>query len=109
MFSFFRKKSPQTAIAELVDNGREVADQAMKSAKFSTYKGAEPMFPMRVVVRAEDGRSWDATMEAGPTTAFLLLPGVRVKVKYDASAPDKVTIDATAPEILADNPQLKKG
>lgn len=109
MFSFFRKKSPQTATAELVDNGREVADQAMKSAKFNTYKGAEPMFPMRVVVRHADGITWDATMEAGPTTAFLLLPGVRVKVKYDAATPEKVTIDATAPEILADNPQLKKG
>jgi hypothetical protein len=108
MFSFFKKKSPKSAVAELVDNGREISEQAMRSPKFNTFKGAEPMFPMRVVVRDADGRSWDATMEAGPSTAFLLLPGVKVKVRFDAGSPEKVTIDDTAPSILAANPQMKR-
>ena len=108
MFSFFKKKSPQSAVAELVDDGREIFEQAMRSPKFNTYRGPEPMFPMRVVVRSPDGRRWDATMQAGPSTAFLLLPGVKVKVRYDAGAPEDVTIDDTPASILEANPQLKK-
>ena len=108
MCSFFKKKPDQRATAVLLESGREVAEQAMRSPKFNDYRGPEPMFPMRVRVTDDTGRSWDATMKAGPTTAFLLLPGVRVPVKYAAGDADEVLLDADAMQILAANPQLKR-
>ena len=40
--------------------------------------------------------------------AYLLKPGVRVRVQYDPTKKEQVTMDDEAAEILERNPQLKK-
>lgn len=108
MFSFFRKKPELHASAVLVDNGRDVVAEGLRSPKYNSYSGPEPLFAMKVRVTDDAGQSWDATMKAGPATSFLLLPGVRVKVRYREGKRDKVTIDDTPMAILEKNPQMKK-
>lgn len=76
--------------------------------KFNSYSGPEPLLAMKVRVTDDAGQSWEATMKAGPATSFLLLPGVRVKVRYREGKRDKVTIDDTPMAILEKNPQMKK-
>jgi hypothetical protein len=47
-------------------------------------------------------------MKVGLLKAYLLKPGVRVRVKYDPAKKEQVTMDDEVPEILERNPQLKK-
>ena len=47
-------------------------------------------------------------MKVGLLKAYLLNPGVRVRVKYDPAKNEHITMDDEAPAILERNPQLKK-
>jgi hypothetical protein len=47
-------------------------------------------------------------MKVSLLNAYLLKPGVRVRVKYDPAKKDQVTMDDQAAQILERNPQLKK-
>jgi hypothetical protein len=50
----------------------------------------------------------EARMKVSLLNAYLLKPGIRVRVKYDPAKKDQVTMDDQAAQILERNPQLKK-
>jgi hypothetical protein len=47
-------------------------------------------------------------MKVSLLNAYLLKPGVRVRVNYDPAKKEQVTMDDEANQILERNPQLKK-
>jgi hypothetical protein len=104
---FFKKKPDKPAMAELLENGRELANQEMMKPKYRDYQGAEPMIEVAVRVYPANEVPFEAKMKAGISKSILLLPGVRVQVKYDEKK-TSVVLDDDHQAILARNPQLIK-
>ena len=106
-FLFGKKQSVQ-AIAELVEDGREIMNEEMKKPKYNEYAGREIFIEVAVRVLPEDEPPFEAKMQAGLLKAYLLKPGVRVRVQYDPAKKERVSMDDEPAEILERNPQLKK-
>jgi hypothetical protein len=108
MSPLFGKKILSQAIAEVLENGREIFNREMQRNKYRHYAGAEPVLQIAVRVQPENEVPFEAGMQAGISTAFLLLPGVRVLVEYDPGKKSQVRILDDSTTILERNPQLKK-
>jgi hypothetical protein len=102
--SLFRKKQRLQAFAVTLEDGRAIADRGI-SKLHQGYQN-EPMFDILVRVEPSNEPPFEAKMKAGMSKTFLLVPGVRVQVQYDATDNKHVTIDDDLQAILARNPQL---
>ncbi len=108
MSFLFGKKQTLQALAEVLEDGREKANQEMKKAKYNEYAGAEPVLEISVRVLPENEPPFEAKMKAGLTKTYLLKPGVRLRVRYDPAKKQHVTLDDDNQAILDRNPQLIK-
>lgn len=108
MSFLFGKKQSAPAMAELLEDGCEMAEQEMKKLKYKSYRGAEPVFHILVRVQPENEPPFEAKMEAGLGQTFLLRPGVCVRVKYEPGRQTNVKLDDETQAILDRNPQLRK-
>ncbi len=106
-FLFGKKKSVQS-MAEVLEDGREMMNTEMKKPKYSNYSGREVFIDVAVRVQPDDEAPYEAEMKVSLLSAYLLKPGVRVRVKYDPTKKEQVTMDDETPAILERNPQLKK-
>ena len=102
----FKKKPTVTALAETLENGRDIANLEMKKLKYNDYSGAEPMIEILVRVMPENEPAFEAKMKAGLSKTYLLKTGVRVKVSYDPTKKQQVTLDDEIGAIMERNPQL---
>jgi hypothetical protein len=102
----FGKRETAQAYAEVIENGREKAQQKMKSFMYKDYRGSEPIFKIMVRVEPPNDYPFEAQMKTGLSHAFLLLPGVRVQIKYNPGRQSEVTFNDDDQEILKRNPQL---
>ncbi len=107
-FLFGKKPVQLQAFAEVLEDGRAISAQEMKKAKYNEYSGAEPMLEIVVRVQPDNAPAFEAKMKAGLTKSFLLMPGVRVQVKYDPAHPQQVSLDDDNQSILDRNPQMIK-
>jgi hypothetical protein len=108
MSFLFGKKQSVQALAEVLEDGREIMNTEMKKPKYNNYSGREVFIDVAVRVQPDDEPPYEAKMKVGLLKAYLLKPGVRVRVKYDPAKKEQVTMDDEVPEILERNPQLKK-
>jgi hypothetical protein len=106
-FLFGSSKPDATATAEVLVHGRDAMNETLKSPRYNDYKGAEPMVEVAVRVTDDAGKTWDATMEAGLTVVFLLVPGMKVDVKYASKKPARVFLASTQDELMAAAPPRK--
>ncbi len=106
MSPLFGKKQTVQALAEVLEDGRALAAQEMKKPKYREYAGAEPMLEIAVRVQPVDDTAFEAKMKAGLSKTYLLVPGVRVQVKYEPGRQQPVTLDDEPQAILDRNPQL---
>ncbi len=104
----FRKKRTVEVFAEVLEDGRAKMNQEMKKAKYNQYSGAEPMLNIAVRVQPESEPPFEANMKAGITKSTLLLPGVKVLVKYEPGKEQRITLVDELQAILDRNPQLLK-
>ena len=104
----FGKKQTKEALAEVLEDGRELGNQEMKKPKYNNYQGAEPVIEIAVRVQPEAESPFEAKMKAGLARTYLLKLGVRVLVSYDPAKLQQVTLADDAAAILARNPQLIK-
>lgn len=108
MSFLFGKKQSIQALAEVLEDGREIMNTEMKKPNYNNYSGREVFIDVAVRVQPDDEPPYEAKMKVGLLKAYLLKPGVRVRVKYDPAKKEQVTMDDEVPEILERNPQLKK-
>ncbi|HLO15736.1 MAG TPA: hypothetical protein VK206_12960 [Anaerolineales bacterium] len=108
MSFMFGKKQTVQALAEVLEDGRELMNAEMKKPKYNNYAGREVFIDVAVRVEPEDEAPYEAKMKVSLLKAYLLKPGVRVRVKYDPTKKEQVSMDDEAAEILERNPQLKK-
>ena len=104
----FGKKQSVHAMAELLEDGREIMNEEMKKPKYNNYAGREVFIDVAVRVQPENEAPFDAKMKVSILKAYLLKPAVRVRVNYDPAKKEQVTMDDEPAEILERNPHLKK-
>jgi hypothetical protein len=104
----FGKKEEIQAMAEVLEDGREVMNREMAKPKYNDYKGAEPMLEVKVRVQPQDEGPFEAVMKVGMTKSFLLLKGVMVQVKYQKGKTQKVELDDDNQAILERNAGILK-
>jgi hypothetical protein len=104
----FEKKQMVYALAEVLEDGRAITNQEMKKPKYREYRGKEPVLEIMVRVQPENDSPFEAQMKAGLGKAFLLMPGVRVQVKYEPAKKQQVMLEDEIQAILDRNPQLIK-
>lgn len=104
----FGKKEEVQAMAEVLEDGREVMNQEMKKAKYNDYSGPEPMLEVKVRVQPKDESPFESVMKVGMTKSFLLLKGVIVQVKYQKGKSQKVELDDDNQAILERNASILK-
>ena len=106
---FFGKKQTVYAIAEVLENGRSIFEQEMKKLKYQgEHSGPEPVIEIGVRVQPENEPGFESKMKAGISKYYLLMPGVRVQVKYEPNKMQSVLLDDNLQDIMARNPQLIK-
>jgi hypothetical protein len=108
MSFLFGKKQSVQALAEVLEDGREIMNAEMKKPKYNNYSGREVFIEVIARVQPENEPSFEAKMKVSLLKAYLLKPGVKVRVQYDPAKKEQVTMDDEAPAILERNPQLKK-
>jgi hypothetical protein len=108
MSFLFGKKQSVQALAEVLEDGREIMNAEMKKTKYNNYSGREVFIDVTVRVQPDNEVPYEAKMKVSLLNAYLLKPGVRVRVKYDPVKKEQVTMDDEAAQILERNPQLKK-
>jgi hypothetical protein len=108
MSFLFGKKQSVQAVAEVLENGREIMNAEMKKPKYNNYSGREVFIEVAVRVQPDHEAPYDARMKVSLLNAYLLKPGVRVRVNYDSAKKEQVIMDDEANQILERNPQLKK-
>ena len=108
MSFLFGKKQSVQALAEVLEDGREIMNAEMKKPKYNNYSGREVFIEVAARVQPETEPSFEAKMKVSLLKAYLLKPGVKVRVQYDPAKKEQVTMDDEAPAILERNPQLKK-
>jgi hypothetical protein len=108
MSFLFWKKETELALAEVLENGREKANKIMNAGRNKNYRG--PDIPMKISVRVEPPNDYpfETQMKTSVAYGVLLLPGVRVQVKYPPGKQGEVTFADNEQEILKRNPQLIK-
>ena len=80
--NLFSKKQIVHAVAEVLEDGREKMNAEMKKPKYNNYAGREVFIDVAVRVQMENEPPFEAKMKVGLLKAFLLKPGVRVRVNY---------------------------
>lgn len=105
---WFGKKQSVQAMAELLEDGREIMNEEMKKPKYNNYAGWEVFIDILVRVQPENEPPFETKMKVSLLKAYLLNPGVRVSVKYDPAKKEQVTLEDEPAAILERNPQLKK-
>ena len=108
MSFLFGKKQTVQAMAELLEDGREIMNEEMKKPKYNNYAGREVFIDVAVRVQPENEPPFEAKMKVSLLKAYLLKPGVRVIVKYDPAKKEQVIMEDEPTAILERNPQLKK-
>ncbi len=108
MSFLFGKKRTVQALAEVLEDGRAKMNKEMEKSKYNNYSGSEPELKIAVRVLPDDGAPFEATMKAGLTKAFLLLPGVKILVAYKEGKAQRVELVDELQAILDRNPQLVK-
>jgi len=108
MSFLFGKKQNVQALAEVLEDGREIMNKEMKKKKYNNYSGREVFIEVAVRIQPDNESTYEARMKVSLLKAYLLKPGVRVLVKYDPAKKEQVTMDDESPAILERNPQLKK-
>ena len=108
MSFLFGKKQSVQALAEVLEDGREIMNAEMKKPKYNNYSGREVFIEVTARVQSENEPSFEAKMKVSLLKAYLLKPGIKVRVQYDPAKKEQVTMDDEAPAILERNPQLKK-
>jgi hypothetical protein len=108
MSFLFGKKQSVQALAEVLEDGREIMNAEMKKPKYNNYSGREVFIEVTARVQSENEPSFEAKMKVSLLKAYLLKPGVKVRVQYDPTKKEQVTMDDEVPAILERNPQLKK-
>jgi len=108
MSFLFGKKQSVQALAEVLEDGREIMNTEMKKKKYNNYSGREVFIEVNARVQPENEPPFEAKMKVSLLKAYLLKPGVKVRVQYDPAKKEQVTMDDEAPAILERNPQLKK-
>ena len=104
----FGKKQELRALADVLQDGREIMNEEMKKPKYNNYAGREVFIDVSVRVQPENEAPFEARMKVSLLKAYLLKPGIRVQVKYDPAKREQVIMDDEPAEILERNPQLKK-
>lgn len=104
----FRKKQSVQALAELLEDGRERMNAEMKKPKYNNYSGPEVFIDVDVRVLPENEPPFEAKMKTSLLKAYLLKPGIRVRVNFDPSKKEQVILDDEPAQILERNPQLKQ-
>ncbi len=108
MSFLFGKKQSVQGLAEVLEDGREIMNTEMKKPKYNNYSGREVFIDVAVRVQHENESPFEARMKVSLLKAYLLKPGVRVRVQYDPAKKEQVIMDDEPAEILERNPQLKK-
>ena len=108
MSFLFGKKQSVQALAEVLEDGREIMNAEMQKPKYNNYSGREVFIEVGVRVQPDNEPPYEAKMKVGLLNAYLLKPGVRVQIKYDPAKKEQVTMDDQAAQILERNPQFKK-
>ena len=108
MSPLFGKKQYVYALAELIEDGRALANQELGKIKYRDYRGAEPTVEILVHVLPESEPPFESKMKAGVSRSILLKPGVRVHVKYEPNRKGQVLLEDELQAILERNPQLIK-
>ncbi|HLO28512.1 MAG TPA: hypothetical protein VK249_05225 [Anaerolineales bacterium] len=108
MSFLFGKKQSIQSLAEVLEDGREIMNAEMKKPKYNNYSGPEVFIHVAVRVQPNNEAPYEAKMKVSLLQAYLLKPGVRVRVKYDPAKKEQVTMDDEAAAILERNPQLKR-
>jgi hypothetical protein len=67
------------------------------------------MIEIEVRVLPENEPPFEAKMKAGLSKTYVLMPGVRVNVKFDPAKKQQVFLEDELQEILKRNPQRIKG
>ena len=108
MSFLFGKKQSVQALAEVLEDGRELMNAEMKKPKYNNYSGREVFIDVTARVQPENEPPFEAKMKVSLLKAYLLKPGVRVRVNYDPAKKEQVIMDDEPATILERNPQLKK-
>ena len=108
MSFLFGKKQSVQALAEVLEDGRELMNAEMKKPKYNNYAGREVLIAVAVRVQPENESPFETKMKVSLLKAYLLKPAVKVRVQYDPAKKDLVTMDDEPAAILERNPQLKK-
>src|SRR6266536_6572159 len=106
MSFLFGKKQSVQALAEVLEDGREIMNAEMKRPKYNNYSGREVFIDVPVRVQSDNEAPFEAKMKVSLLKAYLLKPGVRVRVKYDPAKKEQVIMDDEPAAILERNPQL---
>ncbi len=106
-FLFWKKQNVQV-LAEVLEDGREIMNTEMKKPKYNNYSGREVFIDVVVRVQPDNDSPFETKMKTSLLKAYLLKPGVRVRVRYDPTKKEQVTMDDEPAAILERNPQLKK-
>jgi len=108
MSFLFGKKQTQPALAQVLEDAREIMNAEMKKPEYNNYSGGEVMMDVAVRVQPDNDSPYEAKMKVGLLKMHLLKQGVIVRVKYDPRKPDQVEYDDEPQAILERNPQLKQ-
>lgn len=104
----FRKKQTVQALAEVLEDGREIMNMEMEKPKYNNYSGREVFIDIGVRVQPEGEPPFEAKMKVSLLKAYLLKPGVRMRIQYDPVKKEQPIMDDEPAAILERNPQLKK-
>jgi hypothetical protein len=105
MFDFLTKQT-RSAIAEVLEDAEVKANAHM--SKLGDYQGSEIFVDVAVRVQPKDEPPFEAVMQAGVLKCFMIKPGARVLVEYDARRKGTVKLADELPAILERNPKLRK-
>jgi hypothetical protein len=108
MSFLFGKKQSVGALAEVLEDGRAIMNAEMKKPKYNNYSGHEVFIEVAVRVRPAGDPYFESKMKVSLLKAYLLKPGLRVRVRYDPAKKEQVIMDDEPAQILERNPQLKK-
>lgn len=108
MSFLFGKKQTAYALAEVLEDGREIMNAEMKKPKYNNYAGKEVFIDVAVRVQPENEMPFESKMKVSLLKAYVLKPGVLVRVQYDPAKEQQVMMDDEPAEILERNPQLQK-
>ena len=112
--NLFGYKQNVTALAEVIEDGRAKFNEETKRKTETANSGDGGLHydnkALKIAVRVspENEPPFEAQIETGFSYAFLLKPGVQVKVKYNPKSKENVTLADDHNTIVGRNPQLVK-